>query len=432
MAEAAAARGQPDRAADRARAGLTGMGEILFLAHRIPFPPDRGDKIRSHHILKALAALAPVHVACLADNAQDMAHEAELAAVAASHCLVRRRGSLIGAGLSALLSGRPISLAAFASTRLARYVKQVLATRPISTIFVFSGQMAQYVPASFQGRVVMDFVDVDSAKFGQYGRRPGLGAPVYLREAWLLRRYEARIARRATTSLLVSEAEADLLRSRLGQGPIPDVRALGNGIDTALFDPAGIPMAPELVMGGPQIVFTGQMDYPPNVEAVVTFARQVMPLIKGRFPGAQFNVVGRAPTAPVLALDGVNGTRVTGAVPDVRPWLAGADLVVVPLSLARGVQNKVLEAMAMARPVLLTPQAATGIAAVDGRDFAISPADPEELAARAVGLLTDTIRADALGRAARAFVIAQCGWDRVLAPLPGLVGLDRRFGRRAA
>ena len=262
------------------------MGEILFLAHRIPFPPDRGDKIRSHHILKALAALAPVHVACLADNAQDMAHEAELAAVAACHCLVRRRGSLVGAGLSAMLSGRPISLAAFASTRLARYVKQVLATRPITTIFVFSGQMAQYVPASFQGRVVMDFVDVDSAKFGQYARRPGLGVPVYLREAWLLRRYEARIARRATTSLLVSEAEAELLRSRLGRGPMPDVRALGNGIDTALFDPAGMPMAPELVMGGPQIVFTGQMDYSPNVEAVVTFARQVMPLIKGRFPGA--------------------------------------------------------------------------------------------------------------------------------------------------
>lgn len=408
------------------------MGEILFLAHRIPFPPDRGDKIRSHHVLKALAALAPVHVGCLADNADDMAHESELAALATTHCLVKRRASLAVAGLSAVLGGRPISLAAFSSGKLARYVRKVLASRPISTIFVFSGQMAQYVPASFQGRVVMDFVDVDSAKFGQYARRPGLSAPVYLREAWLLRRYEARMARRATTSLLVSEAEAALLRSRLGRGTKPDVRAMGNGIDTAHFDPAGIPIAPQLVMGGPQIVFTGQMDYPPNVDAVIAFARQVMPLIKGRFPGALFNVVGRAPSPAVLALDGVNGTRVTGAVPDVRPWLAGADLVVVPLTLARGVQNKVLEAMAMARPVLLTPEAATGIDAVDGRDFSVSPADPEEMAARAVGLLTDTIRADALGRAARAFVIAQCGWDQVLAPLPQLVGFERRFGRRAA
>lgn len=408
------------------------MGEILFIAHRIPFPPDRGDKIRSHHMLKALAALAPVHVACLADDAQDMAHEGELAAVAASHCLVRRRGSLASAGLAALLGGRPISLAAFSNGKLARYVKRTLASRPITTIFVFSGQMAQYVPAGFTGRVVMDFVDVDSAKFGQYARRPGLAAPVYAREAWLLRRYEARIARRATTSLLVSEAEAALFRSRLGRGAMPDVRSLGNGIDTAYFDPAGIPIAPQMVMAGPQIVFTGQMDYPPNVDAVVSFARQVMPLIRGRFPRAEFNVVGRAPTPAVQALDGVNGTRVTGAVADVRPWLAGADLVVVPLTLARGVQNKVLEAMAMARPVLLTPEAATGIAATDGREFAISPAASEELAARAVGLLSDTIRADALGRAARAFVIAQCGWDRVLAPLPALVGLDRRFGRRAA
>lgn len=408
------------------------MSEILFLAHRIPFPPDRGDKIRSHHILRRLAALAPVHVGCLADNTDDLAHEGELAALATSHCLVRRRASLAGSALAALASGRPISLAAFTSARLARYVRKVLAERPISAIFVFSGQMAQYVPRSFAGRVVMDFVDVDSAKFGQYARRASLVAPVYLREAWLLKRFEARVARRVTTSLLVSEDEAALLRSRLGRGPVPDIRAMGNGIDTEYLDPAGISAAPQMITAGPQIVFTGQMDYPPNVEAVVAFARQVMPLIRGRFPKAEFNVVGRAPTAAVRALEGVHGTRVTGAVPDVRPWLAGADLVVAPLTLARGVQNKVLEAMAMARPVMLTPEAATGIGARDGVHFAVSPASSEELAARAVGLLGDTRRADALARQARAFVVERCGWDRVLAPLPDLLGVDRRFGRRAA
>jgi hypothetical protein len=277
----------------------------------------------------------------------------------------------------------------------------------------------------------MDFVDVDSAKFGQYARRPGLSAPVYMREAWLLRRYEARVARRATTSLLVSEAEAALLRSRLGRGrcpmcvrwataSTPPVRS-GRHSDCAA---AGDGRAADRVYraDGLSAQCGGRGGLCPPGHA----------LDQGRFPGAQFNVVGRAPSSAVLALDGVNGTRVTGAVPDVRPWLAGADLVVVPLTLARGVQNKVLEAMAMARPVLLTAEAATGIDAVDGRDFAVSPAAPEEFAARAVGLLSDPIRADGLGRAARAFVIAQCGWDRVLAPLPALVGFDRRFGRRAA
>jgi hypothetical protein len=138
----------------------------------------------------------------------------------------------------------------------------------------------------------------------------------------------------------------------------------------------------------------------------------------------------------VLALDGVNGTRVTGAVPDVRPWLAGADLVVVPLTLARGVQNKVLEAMAMARPVLLTAEAATGIDAVDGRDFAVSPAAPEEFAARAVGLLSDPIRADGLGAGRAAFVIALVGigfWRRCRPWLVSIVGLAavRRDGFRS-
>ena len=136
-------------------------GEILFLAHRIPFPPDRGDKIRSHHILKALARLAPVHVATFADDEQDRVHEAELAAVAATHRLALRSKPLALAGLQALATHRPVSLPAFDDAALRRFVRETLRDRPIATIYVFSSQMAQYVPADFAGRVVMDFVDVD-------------------------------------------------------------------------------------------------------------------------------------------------------------------------------------------------------------------------------------------------------------------------------
>jgi hypothetical protein len=268
------------------------MGEILFLAHRIPFPPDRGDKIRSHHILKALATLAPVHVACLADNAADMAHEAELAAVATSHCLVRRRGSLVGAGLAALLGGRPISLAAFASASWRAMSAGAGRAADHHDLRVFRADGAICACRSRAGGDGL--VDVDLPSSANMPGVPALSAPVYMREAWLLRRYEARGAPRDDQPAGERGGSGAAAR-RLGRGPMPDVRALGNGIDTAYFDPAGIPIAPPLVMGGPQIVFTGQMDYPPNVEAVVAFARQVMPLIKGRFPGAQFNVVGRAP-----------------------------------------------------------------------------------------------------------------------------------------
>jgi glycosyltransferase involved in cell wall biosynthesis len=164
------------------------------------------------------------------------------------------------------------------------------------------------------------------------------------------------------------------------------------------------------------------MDYAPNVAAVAMFAREVMPLIRVRHPAAGFAIVGRAPTAEVRALDGQNGTRVTGEVVDVRPWLAAADIVVAPLLIARGVQNKVLEAMAMARPVVLTAAAATGIGARDGEHFAIADGAPA-LAARVLALIDDRDAARAMGAAARAFVLAHAGWDAVLAPLPAMIGL---------
>ncbi|WP_298195136.1 TIGR03087 family PEP-CTERM/XrtA system glycosyltransferase [Novosphingobium sp.] len=408
------------------------MSEVLFLAHRVPFPPDRGDKIRSNHLLRRIAEIAPVHVGALADDAADLAHESSVAALATSHCIVRRSAPLPLAALAALGQGLPVSLAAFSSSRLQRWVHQVLAERPISAIFVFSVQMAQYVPPEFRGRVVMDFVDVDSAKFEAYAQTGALPRRLlYAREARLLRRFEETVARRSTTSLLISREERELFESRLSGTTRPDVRALGNGIDTELFDPAVVDPAPELAGEGPCIVFTGQMDYPPNVTAVELFAHEVMPRVRAVHRQARFAIVGRAPTAAVRALDGIHGTMVTGAVPDVRPWLASADLVTAPLLIARGVQNKVLEAMAMARPVLLTPAAATGIGGTDGEHFALAEA-PLALADRALALLADHGLAAAMGASARRFVVDECGWDRVLAPLRAMLGCPLEAGADAA
>ena len=191
-------------------------GAILFLAHRIPFPPDRGDKIRSHHILKALARLAPVHVGTFADDEQDHDPEAELALTAATYHIAHRNKPLAVAALQAMATRRPVSLPAFADSGLHTYVRETLARRPISTIYAFSSQMAQYIPAAFAGRVVMDFVDVDSAKFEAYAA--GAVQPLktlYAREGRLLAAYEAEVARRADLSLLVTEEEASLFRSRL-------------------------------------------------------------------------------------------------------------------------------------------------------------------------------------------------------------------------
>jgi polysaccharide biosynthesis protein PslH len=402
------------------------MGETLFIAHRIPFPPDRGDKIRSHHLLKALAGLGPVHVATFGETAADFAAEPLLAEVAATYCLAHRPLNLPLAGLRALASGKPVSLSAFDSADLRGWIARLLATRPIETVFVFSGQMGQYLPAEFAGRVVIDLCDVDSAKFEAYAEeRTSPRAWIDAREGRLLAAEEARLAARADATLLVSDAEAALLHGRIAN-PEANIVTVGNGIDTAQFDPRAVDPHPDLASEpGPHFVLTGQMDYPPNVAAAARAARAIMPIVRRQHPGAQFHVVGRAPCAEVRALDSVNGTRVWGEVPDVRPVLAAADLALAPLAIARGVQNKVLEAMAMARPVVLTPGAATGIGGEDGVHYAVG-ADDRALAEATIGLLADGPRALAMGAAARRFVVAEKSWNAALAPLAGLIRRDEK------
>jgi sugar transferase (PEP-CTERM/EpsH1 system associated) len=405
------------------------MSGILFLAHRVPFPPDRGDKIRSHHVLRALAEIAPVHVGCLADDERELAFEAELARVAASYAMPRRRKPLPAAALEALARRRPVSLAAFDNRALHRWVRRTLACERIETIYVFSGQMGQYVPRAWQGRVVADLVDVDSAKFEAYAaQHSGPLRWMHAREARLLRREEARLAALAKHTLLVSEAEAALLAARLPPGTGASVAVLGNGIDADRFDPADTPAHPALGEPGPHLVFTGQLDYPPNVIAASRAIDRVMPLIRKVFPTACFHVVGRAPVSELQARDGMNGARIWGEVPDVRPFLAAADLVLVPLLLARGVQNKVLESMAMARPVLMTGEAARGLPGAAEVHYSVADGD-EALARRALALLADRDRSEAMGRAARRLVLDARSWPAMLARLPEFVGLPTAPGQ---
>jgi glycosyltransferase involved in cell wall biosynthesis len=241
----------------------------------------------------------------------------------------------------------------------------------------------------------------------------------------LLAREEARLAHRADHTLLVSEEEAALFRSRCPG--VPDVRAMGNGIDTAFFNPALVAPHPELAADGPHIVFTGQMDYPPNVAAAKRAAERVFPAIREVYPGARLHIVGRAPAAALTRLDGKDGVRVWGAVPDVRPFLAGARIVLVPLEIARGVQNKVLEAMAMGRPVLATSGAATGIGAEPGRHLLVADRD-RALIAEALTLLAHPERGTVFGHMAREFVLEHKTWPAMLAALPGLAGFGPSGG----
>lgn len=394
------------------------MGDILFIVHRVPFPPDRGDKIRSFNLLKHLAGRSRVHVVAFADEDGDLTHDGALANYAASVRIVRRSKPRLRAAIEAVAQGKPVSLTAFAHPRLAKAVEEALALHPIDTIVVFSGQMAQYLPAATPCRVVMDFVDVDSAKFDGYAATAiGLGRWMMKREARLLAAFEASVAARVDASLFVSEAEAALFRSRAGSG---DVHAIENGIDARFFDPAA-PFG-RVAATGPLIVFTGQMDYRPNIEAVTWFADAVLPLIRKSQPDAHFAIVGRSPDAAVSALASREGIIVTGGVADVRGWIAAASVVVAPLKLARGIQNKVLEAMAMARPVVATPAAAEGI---DHQGTIVIGDGLDAFACAVVDLLGDPVHGDRIGADARAQVLRRYDWPSRLAPLDALLGFRR-------
>ncbi|MBL9068154.1 MAG: TIGR03087 family PEP-CTERM/XrtA system glycosyltransferase [Sphingopyxis sp.] len=400
------------------------MPEILFLVHRAPWPPDRGDRIRSWHMFEALAKLAPVHVAALADNAADAALAREkMTPLCKSLAIEVRTVSRPMALALAVLGSEPVSNRLFRNAALARYVDAVVRQSGITHIVGFSGQMGQYLPAGFDGPVLMDFVDVDSAKFATYAeqdKRQPLNW-VHRREARVLGAYEAKVARRVDASLFVSEAEAALFRTRSGLGG-DTVHAVENGIDTDRFDPA-LGFDPVDTDAGPLAVFTGQMDYRPNIDAVCWFAADILPLIRRQHPDARFAIVGRAPTDEVRALAKLPGVLVTGEVPDVRPWLAAAAAVVAPLLLARGVQNKLLEAMAMARPVVASAAAATGIDATPGEHLLVAD-DAAGMAAAVSSLFADREAAARMGQAARAQMIARYGWDARLAPLGDLLGLS--------
>ncbi len=401
------------------------MGDILFLAHRIPYPPDRGDKIRSWNILKHLGSLGRVHLACFADDAADAAHLPALRAamggsLGEAHVEVRTKPKLTAAA-EALREGKPISLTAFDSPVMRGFLGRMLERDNVDTVFAFSSQMAQFVPAKCRQRFIMDFVDMDSAKFAAYAGK-GPMRWVHRREAAKLLEHECAVASRADASLFVSAAEAALFREC---APAASLHAVSNGIDLDLYNPAAdFERLPE--QQGQLLVFTGQMDYRPNVEAVLNFADKVLPLVLQTRPEVRFAIVGRNPASAVRRLADRPNVIVTGAVPDVRSWLGAADVAVAPLGIARGIQNKVLEAMAMARPVVASAAAFEGINAVPGRDLIVTDR-PDAQAWHILDLLAHPRDATEIGAAARRRMETRYRWEAQLAPLAALLGRAPRL-----
>ena len=393
------------------------MQTLLFISHRFPYPPDRGEKIRAFNVIRHLATRYRVLLGCLVDQASDWQHLGvlrELCADVGAFAMDKRVQKW--RALARIRPGRPLMPDYYASRQLRAWVDAAVARERPDILYLYSTAMAPY-GLHHAGRRILDMQDVDSEKWAEYSR--GARFPMRLfwaREARTLLAYERRAAMACERTFLVSEPECSRF---LELAPETEGRVIPieNGVDLERFAP-GLAFDAPYTEPGPHLVFVGNMDYWPNADAAGWFAREVLPLIRATTPGARFHAVGADPGPDVLALRALPGVQVTGRVPDVRPYVAHADAVVAPLRIARGIQNKVLEGMAMGRPVVATPQAFEGVHAEPGRDLLVG-----EGAARIAALVAEVLRGEhpGLGAAARRAVEQRHTWGASMQRLDALL-----------
>lgn len=394
------------------------MKDLLFLVHRIPFPPNKGDKIRSYHFLKHLAASYRVHLGAFIDDGNDWKYTGQLESICAETCFLgldpfwAKIKSLQG-----LATGQPLSLPYYKNRAMQDWIDKTINKYRIKKVLIFSSAMAQFINETHKVDMIVDFVDVDSDKWRQYAdKKRGLCAWIYRRESAYLFDYEQKLAEKSKSGIFVSEQEADLFKT-LAPAVSEKITYINNGVDTDYFSPDRLFASP-YPEGEAAIVFTGAMDYWANVNAVEWFAENVFPHIVKKRPTTKFYIVGGKPAKEVKALANRH-IIVTGAVDDVRPYIAHARLAIAPLRIARGIQNKVLEAMAMGKYVIASAAAMEGIPYDRTLDVLVSD-EAETIAERADALLYGKATTFA-SRNNRAFIKAKFSWEQNLKQLSMLM-----------
>lgn len=395
---------------------MSKRSNILYIVHRVPYPPNRGDRIRSYHLLSYLARRANVHLATLNDEPLEPGTVGALERLCRQVAIepLDKRRWLRAAG--SLARGHSATVELFSSPRLRETIQRWSTTIRFDAVFVFCSSMAPYLDVQGLANVpvVMDLVDVDSQKFADYAATSwGPKAWLYGLEARRVRQLERFICQRAQAVTLVSEAEADILRQIC---PNDNTTVVKNGVDLEYFRPASDVVQRE------RCVFVGALDYLPNVQGIGWFCREVWPRVIRLHPAATLEIVGRNPVASVRSLSTLAGVRVVGTVPDVRPHLSAASVAVIPLQIARGIQNKVLEALAMAKPVIASPGALEGLGVTPG-EHVIAARSTSEWVEALEGVFGDPPMAAGLGNAGRRFVEAEHNWETCLSPLDELLPL---------
>lgn len=352
-----------------------------------------------------MAAVHEVDLFTLADQPGDVACQEALMQYC-RHVMVARIAPVMGRlrALPYLLTRTALTLPYFYSAELAAAVRSALRTRSYDRIFVYCSSMAQYLEGVEGVPIMIDLVDVDSDKWAQYATFSKFPlSAIYRREGQALRRYEREICGRSSCVVVSTEREAQLMRQIIDSVA---VHVVPNGVDTNYFDPTAVPREHTV----PTVIFTGDMSYFPNQEAVIFFAHQVLPLIRKSIRSTRFLIVGRNPGKKVLQLRKIEGVEVTGFVPDVRTYLAKAHVAVAPFSIAAGIQNKILEAMAYGLPVVATSRTRGGLSPEVGCLVATGDS-AQELSSEVEALLRDPQLAACKGLEGRQRVTAAYKWE---------------------
>lgn len=381
---------------------------LLYLVHRVPYPPNRGDRIRSYHLLRFLAERYNVFLACLADEPVSHNTRSTLSELCAEVSIIRLgRRRWLRAGTS-LLCGRSLTEGLFYSPQLMKDIDQWSRRINFSSVVVYCSSMAPYLRAPLLSDVptVVDLVDVDSQKFYDYAKLARFPKRLILStEGRRVRQLECQLAKRATAITFVSDAEAALFRTVCREGTCYGVP---NGVDLDYFSNAHLSCVKPN-----HCVFLGALDYHANADGLHWFCHHAWSLVRHTFPDATLSIVGRNPGPAILRLAQIPGVSVVGSVFDVRPYLSAATVSLAPLRVARGVQNKVLESMAMSVPVIASPQALVGLD-VQSNVHVMSSQSAEDWAFAIQRIFTDPSWRRELSQAGRQYVELHHHWDTCL------------------
>lgn len=401
---------------------------ILFLTQRIPYPPNKGEKIRVFNKVKYLSKHYKIQIFSPSETINDNKNAVSINKLANIHSSVFKLPNKLNRYLISFIKSKPISALFFYSPLIQNQIDTWLSTGPPKTLYLTSSSLFEYILHSnvfenltYSPKLIVDFMDLDSDKWKQYrDKSSGIKKWIYNREYKLLKEYEKLVQKKADYCLFTTDKEIELFKKNINTGVNTDnLITIGNGLDNKYFQPVATQFSKHL----PVFIFTGVMDYKPNVDAVIWFSKSIWPMVINKCPKARFIIAGMKPTKTVRSLAQIEGVEVTGFVDDIRDYYKQANFFVAPLRIARGVQNKVLEAFACKLPVITTPNAIQGIDC-EPEEHVLKATTANEFITQIERLIASADLRDKISNNALELVRTKYSWEGQLQKLDKLIKGD--------